>query len=250
MVQSLNRGIQILEYLAKHRQAGCTEIAAWMGINKSSAFRLLQTLLEHDFVEQDEVSDKYQLGIGVLHISEALLSSTNIIELARPIMERLVEKAQESTHLCSLSNRKAAIIMDLRSNEKINVSAKVGTSEPWHCSSVGKCLLAFMPEKKRKDILNGLTYTVYTDSTILTEAALLQELEKTRAQGYAVDNEELNTGIRCVAAPIYNHRGEVLHCVAISATSSRMQMEAVERYAALVMDCAGEISLRCGYSGK
>ncbi len=248
MVQSLSRGIQILEYLVDNKLAGCTEIAAILGVNKSSAFRLLQTLMQHDLVQQDELTGKYMLGVGALRISEGLLKNTDIIETAKPLMQQLVKDLEESAHLCMFSNGRALIIFDSKSDAKINVSAKVGASEPMHCSSVGKCLLAFLDEETRNTVMKKLDFATYTPYTISNEADLYKDLDKIRQNGYAVDNEELNLGIRCIAAPIYNYKGEIRYCLAISNTTERLPKEQIDFHGKAVMRCADEISAKLGYT--
>lgn len=250
MIQSLQRGIRILEYLVENKTAGCSDVANELAINKSSAFRLLQTLQQFDLVAQDPDSSKYMLGIGVLRFSEELLNGMNIVDVAKPVMKALVKEINEGAHLCMLSNNKAAIIADIKSEAKIIVSAKVGAFEPLHCSSVGKCLLAFCNPEKRAELFDSLDMKQYTEKTITSTAGLIEELERTVENGYALDDEELNEGIRCIAAPIKNHRGDVKYCVAISGTIGRVENGRVEYYAKAVMGCAKEISEKMGYSGK
>jgi DNA-binding IclR family transcriptional regulator len=249
MIQSLSRGIEILEFLTERKSAGCTEIAKALDVNKSTAFRLLETLLEHNIVEQDETTGKYRLGVGILHISESLLNNLDLVTIARPYLARLVECTQESAHLCILSNNKALIVDQVKSKEVIKVSATIGMAEAIHSSAVGKCLLAFRNEAQREKMLKKIELVPFTQRTIITMEGLLLELEKIRSAGYALDDEEVNIGVRCIAAPIYNYKGEVYSCIGISGPATRIGIDNINFYTQKVKEVAGMISHKLGYKG-
>jgi IclR family KDG regulon transcriptional repressor len=247
MIQSLDRGIKILLMMAERPRIGVTEVAKELQVNKSTAFRLLETLQNNQLVEQDEGSGKYRLGIGVLRISEKLLNSFDIIATARPFLTKLVESTRESAHLCVFSNGKAYVVDQVASTEAMKVTAKIGKSEPLNCSAVGKCLMAFRLEREWPKLLDRMEWTPYTPATITAREQLVEELRKIRTTGYAIDEEELTAGVRCVAAPIYNSRGEVVYCLGISGPATRIRAEKVEEYAHKVKKVADQISAKLGY---
>ena len=165
MIQSLERGIQAMVFLSKRKTVGVTEVAEELDINKSTAFRILETLMFYNMVEQDKATAKYKLGPGILRLSDRLVKNLNIISAAKPYMVRLVEKTGESVHLCILSNDSVIVIDQVMTNLRLGVHAEIGNTEPVHCSSVGKCLLAFCQKEKSEDIISRLTFEKFTEKT-------------------------------------------------------------------------------------
>lgn len=246
MIQSLTRGIKILEIFEKSRSAGVTEVAAKLGINKSSAFRLLDTLRENNLVEQDPITEKYHLGAGILKFSNSYLNSFDIIKRSRPHLEKLSASTNESAHLCIFSNDRVIVIDQVKSDEVIKVTASIGREEVIYCTSVGKAVLAFLPDHVRAKILNSTELSPLTPYTITSRDELEKELEEIRKRGYAVDNEEMTLGVRCIGAPIMNHEDEVVYCVGLSASAMRIQVRSIPAYAEPVKKAARDISITLG----
>ena len=247
MIQSLDRGLEILLILAENKSKGVTELANDLQVNKSTVFRLLETMEKRNLVQQDEITAKYKLGIGLLHITEGLVKNLDIINISRPILKQLMDCTKESVHLCTFSKDKVYVVDQVKSNQIMKVSATIGHEEPIHCSSVGKCILAYLPEERRNKILDEVQFIPYTEKTKTSKAALLEELEQVRKNGYALDDEELSVGVCCIAAPIYNHKGEIKNCVGISGPSARIRMENIDSYINKVKIAANSISHNLGY---
>lgn len=250
MIQSLNRGIEILFIISERRSLGVTELAKELQINKSTAFRLLETLKIHNLVEQDEITSKYRLGIGILNISNKLVNNFDIIAISKSYLYKLVEITQETAHLCIFSSDKVFTLDQVKSSEIMKVSAAIGKAESLHCSAAGKCLLAYRPEKEINKILDEIELTPFTQNTITSVEILKDQLKKIRVDGYAVDNEELNLGVRCIATPIYNHMGNVINCLGISGPTIRIRNENIQEYIEKVKKISSIISTRLGYRGQ
>ncbi|HPO04073.1 MAG TPA: IclR family transcriptional regulator [Bacillota bacterium] len=247
MIQSLDRGLEILFILSEHKSKGVTELANDLQVNKSTVFRLLETMEKRGLIQQDERTAKYRLGIGVLQISDGLVRNLDIISLSRPIMKQLMDSTKESVHLCTFSSDKVYVVDQVKSNYAMKVSAAIGQDEPIHCSSVGKCILAYLPEERIERILNETEFIPYTKKTKTTKEAIQKELAEIRAGGYAIDDEELSEGVRCLAAPIYNHRGEVKNCIGISGPSLRICLDNIDFYIDKIKAAADSISYSIGY---
>jgi DNA-binding IclR family transcriptional regulator len=241
MIQSLKKGIEALLFLASRKSVGVTELAEALEINKSTAFRILDTFLDANMVEKNKETLKYKLGPAILRLSEQYYRNYNIIADAKPLMERLAAEIRESVHLCVCANNSAVIIEQIMSDSRLVVNAKIGNSEPLHCSSVGKCLLAFAGESDREKMLSRIAFDVYTDKTIKTKEELLRELEKVRAQGYAVDDGELSEHIKCVAVPVFDEKGACQYSLGTSGAMSRMTGDKIERIIPLLLKTAGGI---------
>ncbi len=238
MIQSLYKGIETLLFLASRKSAGVTELAEALGINKSTAFRILDTFLEANMVEKNRETLKYKLGPAILRLSEQYYKNYNIIADAKPLMERLAAEIRESVHLCVCANNSAVIIEQIMSDSRLVVNAKIGNSEPLHCSSVGKCLLAFAETENRDKMISLINFDIYTDKTIRCKAELDAEIEKVRAQGYAVDDGEISEHIKCVAVPVFDSTGKCQYSLGASGAASRMTREKTDRIIPLLVKTA------------
>ncbi len=247
MIQSLDRGLRILFILAEYKSRGVTELAGDLQVNKSTVFRLLETMEMRGLVQQDEVTAKYRLGMGILQISDGLIKNLDIIGVARPILKQLMTATKESAHLCAFSNDKVYVVDQVKSNYVMKVSAAIGQDEPIYCSSVGKCILAYLPEDRIEKILNETEFIPYTKKTKTSKKEILKELAEIRSRGYALDDEELSEGVRCIAAPIFNFKGEVKNSIGISGPSLRISMDNLSPYIDNLKIAAGGISYGIGY---
>ncbi len=250
MSQSLKKGIEALLFLASRRSVGVTELAEALQINKSTAFRILDTFLEANMVEKHKETAKYKLGPAILRLSEQYYKNFSIIATAKPLMERLAAEIRESVHLCVLANHSAVIIEQIMSDSRLVVNARIGNVEPLHCSSVGKCLLAFAPDDKRERMIDGLSYEVFTEKTIDNRDRFLEEIQKIRTQGHAMDDGELSRDIRCVAVPVFNSNGACNYSLGVSGAASRMTPEKVARIVSMLTKTGKELSAELGYSAR
>lgn len=248
MIQSLERGIAALVFLSKRKTAGVTEVAEELGVNKSTAHRILETLIETNMVAQDKETAKYKLGPGILRLSDRLVKNLNVISTAKPVMAQLVEATGESAHLCMLSNDSAVVIEQATTSSRLAVHAKIGNTEPAHCSSVGKCLLAYCEEDKRESIIARLHFEPYTQKTITDAQALRDELKAVVQRGYAIDDGEVSEDVMCIAAPVYNNAGTVPYSLGISCPKSRVNGDRrVEQLVKEVTLMARKLSEQLGY---
>jgi DNA-binding IclR family transcriptional regulator len=247
MIQSLDRGLEILFILAEHKSKGVTELANELQVNKSTVFRLLETLEKRNLVQQDKTTAKYKLGIGLLHISEGLVKNLDIINVSKPTLKQLMDSTKESVHLCTFANDKVYVVDQVKSDQIMKVSATIGHEEPIYCSSVGKCILAYLPDETRSRIIDGVQFIPYTEKTKASKEALIEEIQLIRKKGYALDDEEVSVGVCCIAAPIYNHRGEVKSSIGISGPSARIRPENIDSYINKLKIAASNISHNMGY---
>lgn len=242
MIQSLQKGIEVLMFLEKNTTVTITELAEAFGVNKSTISRIVNTLMEYDLVKRDCITKKYKLGYRILHLGDGIVRGLNVLTLARPHMSLLCNEVRESVHLCAVSNENLYVVDQVKSKKIYNLSASVGMIEPWHCSSVGKCLLAFKGDDFAEKILSTHEMTIYTKNTIIDKGELYKELGKIRERGYAIDNEEIETGVFCIAAPIYNMRGTASYSIGISGPISSINNSNVHKYAAHLLKCCKIVS--------
>ncbi|XCP85506.1 IclR family transcriptional regulator [Roseburia hominis] len=230
MVQSLARGIEILLLLQKRESATIVEIAEVLDVDKSTVSRLMSTLMQYDMVSINPSNKKYRLGFRLMYLGEGVKKDFNIVNVARPYIHMICDEVKESVHLATLGNRKMYIADQILSHKPYNISAQIGMIEPWHCSSVGKCLLAFKSQSYIEEIFHDYEFKKYTPNTITTYEELKEELEKIREQRYALDNEEFSQGVCCVAVPIFHYGRNVNSCLGISVPKEQMTKENIKKY--------------------
>lgn len=249
-VQSLDRALNILEALADASQPmHLRELAQRVDLNPSTVHRLLATLQKHDFVEQDERSC-YKLGMKLYSIGKAATYALDINELARPIMQDLLDRYNETVNLAILDHGEVVYVDQLESNNIVIVRmfARVGNRGPAYCTGSGKVLLAGLNEDEMARYLNTAVLQPFTSNTITDPAILIAELKRVKRDGYALDLGERDDGVGCVAAPIKNREGSVIAALSVSGPSMRMTAPFLNnQLAPALKDCAHQISLKLGY---
>lgn len=219
-------------------------VASHLGINKSSASRLMSTLCHYGYAERVAGSRGYRLGHKLQrqkHTAQLGSVHVRLRELIQPFLQQLVELTGECGHAAVHSGGRALVIEDVDAPVSLKVSGVVGRSEALHCTAIGKCLLAFMGLPLPKDLSARTEYT-------FTEVEKLElHLATIRAQGYAFDNEENYLGVRCLAAPVFDDTGQCIACIGISGPSVRMPLSRIPELAAQVQALSLALSQTLGY---
>jgi DNA-binding IclR family transcriptional regulator len=247
-VQSVDRALRILEVLARVGEAGVTEIAAQLGVHKSTAFRLVATLEQHRLVEQSSDRGKYRLGVGVLRLAGATAARLDLVQEARPVCRQLAADTGETVNIAVLSETSALYLDQVAGSSALQPHNWVGQHIPLHATSNGKVLLSGL-DQRRLDALLGALPT-YTSHTITRKAALREELARVRERGYAVAVDELEVGLTAVAAPVRNAHGDVVASISVSGPSFRLSPERVASVAHRLMEAAEEVSHRLGFGHR
>lgn len=249
MVKSVSRALWIIEIVSSKKDGlGVTEIARQMDINKSSVYRILSTLVQHGYIEQDEETERYKLGYKFLEMSSKLLESIDLRAEAKPYLRELEKATNEVVHLVVYDQGEVIYIEKLEGTETLRMHSKVGKRAPMHCTAVGKAILAYLPLPVVLDILDRKGMPQHTDQTITDKEVFLNELAAVRQKGYALDLEENEYGIRCIAVPIFDHSGNVIAAVSVSGPTIRMTDERLEQLQAHMRHIGQQISARLGYS--
>ncbi len=238
-IQSLARGLKILNHLGQSPDGyTITELANLLRVDKGSASRLVSTLTRYGYVERDPVSRRCHLGPQVVSLSRNMLARLPLREVARPYLHQMMERTGECAHLAIAAQGKALYIDQIESPATLRVNAQVGTMNPLHCTALGKILLAFgevdLPPRLEP----------FTSRTITDPEALRHHLDQVRHQGYAVDDEEFDPGVRCIAAPVLDFRGKAVGAIGISGPATRITPERLPELAALVVEIGKALSER------
>jgi len=216
---------------------------------KSSTHDLMSSLAKLGFLNKTE-DNRYRLGWKLVTLSETLLATTELRKEARPVLEDLASQYQETVHLAVLDDTQAVYVDKLEGRQAVRVElTSLGARLYAHCSALGKVLLAYCSEKEVKRIIQAAGLPRFTDNTITDEEELLQNLAKIQKQGYAYDLEEILPDLCCVAAPIYNHMGQVIAAISMSLPAYRFKRSQID-FRDGVMRAAKRISKRLGYYGS
>ncbi len=242
-IQSLARGLKILEILCESSSGvSVTELAERLGLDKGSASRLVGTLANYSYAEKDPISRRYSLGPQVVTLSRSLLAKLPLREVAKPYLRELMEKSGECAHVAIPSQGKVLYIDQVESAASLRVNAEVGSLSPLHCTALGKAILAFsripIPQKLER----------FTENTLTDTDTLRKNLEWVREQGYALDDEEFDLGVRCIAAPVFDYREKVIGSIGISGPVTRMTPRAMTRFAGLVIEVSQALSDKMRFS--
>ncbi len=248
LIQSVCRAFTILEQFSHNeRELGVTAIAARVGLHKSTCFGLLNTLQELGYIKQNAETGRYSLGLKTFELGQAYIEGQDLRLLAAPFLRTLVEKTQETVHLVALEGERAVYIDKVEGAHAITISSHIGQQAKLHCTGVGKVLLANMPLQEQDNILSRELDQV-TDKTITAQTKLREHLREIKYHGYGIDDEEIEIGLRCVAAPIFNAQGKAFAAVSISGPSTRITPDKFAEFGSLVCETGREISRQLGNS--
>ncbi|MFQ5835288.1 MAG: IclR family transcriptional regulator [bacterium] len=247
-MKSVKKAIEVLEALAKTENGvGITQLSRELNLPKSTIHQVLSTLKSVRFVEQSPEDKKYHLGLRIFELGNIVQSQLQLRKIAHSYLYSLSRKTNETTYLVVLENGGIVYIDCVESTARLRARPLFGERVPLHCTSLGKAIMAFLPEEKINEIIQEDGLEQFTDNTITDPQVLKRELKEIRKRGYAIDNMEHEEGICCVGAPIRNHRKEVFAAISVSGPSQRFDPPRIQAMAKLVMETSQEISRKMGY---
>ena len=223
-----------------------TEIATKLGMSKATAFRILSVLEDASYLERVRAGGGYRLGFMLHRLGSFVEGSAIIQRRARPFLEKLKQQCDETVHLVVLNKGEALYLDKIEGRKAIRVVSRVGMRLPAHCSGVGKVLLAHLPDEDVEEIIREKGLPRLTPHTITDREALAAELRLVRRNGYAVDDEEIELGLKCIAAPARDASGRVVAAVSISGPKFRFAGGATRELVRLLRRTAEEISAALG----
>lgn len=246
-VQVLAKVGALLDQLAEDGETTAAELADRIGEPRSTVYRLLATLQRLDMVEPGTRRGTYRLGLALLRLGSAVVARFDERQAALPIMERIHEETGETVFLCIRRGFDAVCIERLDGRRVQSLALRLGGSLPLHAGAAPRVLLAFEKESLWDEYLGAGPLESFTPATPSTRKALVASLEETRAQGYAVSDEDVTLGIAALGAPIYDYRGSVRAALSISGVRPAILGTNAKTMTKLVVDGADEISRTLGY---
>lgn len=246
-LKSLAKVARVLDcFSVNHRALSLAEICVATGFPRSTTHRLLSSMREVGFIEQERERDQYRLGLRLFELGSVVLANLEINREGRTIVDSLHRLSGRTVHLAVFDGVRAVVIQRAEAGGDLGLPGTFVENSPAYCTSVGKAILAFQDEEVfERVVAAGLTH--FTEATITDAAALAEDLRLVRARGYAVDNGEHQPGLRCVGAPIHDQNGRVFAAISISSPAWQLPEAEVAEQGKVVTYHANLLSRRLGY---
>jgi DNA-binding IclR family transcriptional regulator len=246
--QSLERGLRVIEAITDlGGSAAVTVIARKTGLPRSTAHHLLRALVEFGYLVQDGDTRTYTLSFKLFHLTRRTWTKEQLSEIAAPFLEELSRCTGEGASLAVLRDGVVTVIAKREPDGPVRVVQEVGAVRPIHCTAVGKTLAAWLPERELDGIVERTVFAKQTDKTITSPAAFRRELARIRATGFAFDNEEHTPGIRCIAAPVRDHSGEVRASLCVVGPNNHLLKRHLPGLRRALAAVADDLSARLGH---
>lgn len=248
IINSIIRACNILTCFSRERRHfKISELARQLQLDRSTTYRILLSLESCGFVEKDERTGEYFLGMTTFEIGNAFLSQMDFVKISKPIMADLALKVQETVHLAVLSDIEIVYVEKSDSPRTLGVMSKIGQRAPVYCTALGKVLLAHQPEDDQLRISKEVRMRAFTENTLTSRERLMEELREIRQQGYSFDRREYEEEVECIAAPIRDHLGSVIAAISISGPQRKIGAPNESHFVNQVVEGGALISSKMGY---
>jgi DNA-binding IclR family transcriptional regulator len=229
---TVGKALEVLDQVAAFgRPARFTELLERSRYPKATLYRFLQTLTSQGMLAYDPDRQTYSLGVRLVRLAHAAWSQSSLAQVARPFVDALSREAGETVHLAQLDHGQVLYLDKRNSKDPIEMFSQAGKVGPAYCTGVGKAMLAFLGEADLGRLLPQQSFHRFTPNTLTSAQALRAELSAIRGRGYAIDNEEHEPGIICIAAPILTATGRVLGALSVTTSTARRPLSDLERNA-------------------
>jgi DNA-binding IclR family transcriptional regulator len=251
VIKSVNHAMDLLdEFKGDRDELGVTELNDRLNLDKNKIFRLLATLETRGYIEQNKATENYRLGLKSLELGQAFIKQLGLVRSVKPFLKEIVKECNEMVYL-GIILQNSVICLDVEEpNQAVRVTNDVGLRLPIHCTAIGKAQIAYATKEELEElgILDNMKR--FTPNTIVNKVEFIKHIKGVARRGYALDDEEHNPGVKCVAVPIKDYTGRVVGGIVISGPSFRMTEERLKREIIPVLKAAGEkASKRLGFEG-
>lgn len=248
-LSSVTKALRVLKIFdSKNPVWRVGEIAETMDLSKSTASRIVQTLMDEGFLIKDKTSPGYRLGSATLALGGHFVGESELYQEVAPVLNKLVLETGESAHIAIKNNRHVLYLNKQIGPYYSDIQTQTGSNNPVHATSSGKILLAYSEEETIDIILSG-ELEAYTEHTLTNPIKIRKQLEEVRQLGYAYSEQELKEGNYSIAAPVFDFEGEIVCAITIVGPLARLTPKNKERFTRLIIRAANEASERLGYDG-
>ena len=244
-IKSIEKALDLLELLSDNKkEIGITEINKELHMGLSTIHRMLTTLKYRGYIVQNQQTSKYMLGTKLFILGCKVQNTTNLIKVVTPFLQRLSQNTSETINFAILEGREAIYLFKIESKETLKAGVEVGTKVAAHCTSLGKVLLAFLPEQEFMMLYsnNNEKLLTFTPNSISSVEELKKCLKKIKKQGYAIDEEGFKIGVNCLGVPIINNEGKAIAAISISGPVSRFSLFEMEKVKSMLIALSQDIS--------
>lgn len=246
-IQSVQRAISVLRAFALADEWSTSSLGRELGLHKSVVHRLLVTLARGGLLRQDDRTGRFRLAPAMVTLGRRAEHSSDVLSIARPVLQHLVETSQETVSLCVLQDDHGVCLANVDSPQSMRFTIRPGESFPLNAGCVGKVILAFQPPAFVDALIAAGPLPRFTERTPIAPGPLREELARIRAQGYGFSDAEITPGARSVGAPVYDADGEVRYSLVISAPSVRLTDDRVPQFVDMVRRAAASLSRDLGH---
>lgn len=215
-VKSVLKSLKIIDLLSKHKELSISEISDFLNMDKGTVHRLISTLKEGAYVDQNKENKKYSNGLKLFEIGSSVARQKGIATVGKPYLKKLAEESGETINLGMLDGKEVLYMDKIESSETIRVDLSVGSRIPAYCTGLGKSIMAFLPKEVLEEMIESIEMKEYTSHTVSNKTDLNRQLETIKENGFCMDDEEYVEGIVCFAAPIFNHNGYPIAAISVS----------------------------------
>ncbi|HEY6874276.1 MAG TPA: IclR family transcriptional regulator [Geobacteraceae bacterium] len=252
MIQAVSHALDLLEaFSEKTPEIGIAQLCKRLRLGRTNVLRLIATLEPREFIEENKLTGNYRLGLKALELRTSFIRQMALLPQARPILAGLAHDCNETCYVAILKEFRCIYLDVVETPQVVRIVSRVGSRLPAHCTAAGKVQLSHLPGEELERFFATRELTRFTPRTITDRAELRDHLREIAAQGYAVDDEELEEGVRGVAAPIRTYEEKVVGAIIISGPTMRFSDERLkEELIPLAVRAAREVSAKLGYTGK
>lgn len=250
LIQAVSHALDLLEQFHDDvDELGVTELSKRLKLHKNNVFRLLATLESRGYIEQNRVTENYRLGLKTLELGQTFIKQMGLLRQSKPILESMASECNETIYVSVLKDFHIIYLDAVETTMTVRVVPRVGSRLPAYCTAAGKVQIAYMSDEELEQNLAENSLHHYTPNTITTAEELKKHLRQVAEEGYAIDDEELDEGVKCVSAPIRDYTRRIIGAVSISGPSMRFSAQRIKtELVPLVMKAAEEISAKLGYT--
>ena len=248
-MKSLSKALDTIDAVAEAGSVGIRELATITGLPPSTTHRIVATLVRKHYFQQDPVTKRYSLSFRFLELGSKVQQQTHLTSIAHPHLERLMAETRESINL-AVRDRDSAVYLDIVQSKysMLQLFTRPGARVPLYATGVGKLFLSQMSVSDLDAYLQRVALTPFTRYTLIERNKIIDNLKQIRTKGFAVDNEEMEEGVRCVAACVFDYNGQPAASVSITGAAMRVTPDRVEHFGELIKSCALDISRELGFN--
>lgn len=247
LVKSIIKAIDIIELLSKEHELGITEISNKLHLDKSTVFRIISTLKEKEVVDQNPITQRYHNSLKLFELGNKIVEDLGLRRLAQPVIKELAEITGETVNLAILDGDSIVYIDKIESPATIKVDLPIGKRLPSYCTGLGKAMLAYLSKEKIEGILKLIKFEKYTEKTYLNKEEFLNALKEIKIKGYSFDDEEYVEGLKCIAVPILDFRGEAIAAISVAIPLFRYEKFVNDGFVDLIVSKGLLLSKMFGY---